>query len=646
MLSNKKIYKIVLFCFLIGIFTTLIIFQQKGDETTEIDSKKSEVITIPIEKTPVPKTSGSWVLTNITIDNDFPYKAGSMTWLNASTKGWCIGGGNPGNPYIIENVTIDGQGVRSCINITDSINIDFKINNCTLYNSGSGGNFAGIYLKGVTKGILTGNTISFCESGILANSSNNINIFDNIIYNASMNGIFLYGSGFANITDNTIFNSSSNGIEFMGVLNSVIENNTIHNINGNGIKSKDGTNTYDTIKKNKIFNNTETGIIFDSQNPSGQAIDIIDNEIKNNGHYGIHIISNSMSNISGNLIDHNGYSGTNKKGGICMDKSTSMANNVEENTISNNYIYGINVTSSNIIENEINNNIFINQLIHAIDESGHTNWDNSFSSIGNYWDDYWGKDFNDDGFGDTLYYLIGGIDHNPIWWDAPVISNLKPVQGTEYSTNAPEYQIQVDEGRGDFFWYQVIGIGTNLSYTELYGAIREKTSGTINQTLWDALPQGKISIRFYVNDTQGWITYLDVEVTKKLPISPITIIVGDDDDGGDGAEEDPYVWFIRAALAGAISASVGVVIKQSYSTVKRKRQLYELISKKLDEIEKLEQFLMKNLGKVDWETFKPVYNQYTKRKISQKDLIKEGKKSMGKSFTELFVPKSKRKFAR
>jgi len=571
------------------------------------------------------------VLTNITIDNTRPNGAGSMNWSQAVAAGWCKGSGTPGKPYVIENVTINGQGTRSCINITDSYAY-FKINNCTVYNSGLGGNFSGIYLNNVKNGTLIGNNCSFNKNdGIYLHECTNITISgDNIISNNTSNGIYLHNCTNINISgDNIISNNTSNGIHIilpsMGYMALILG----------------------TIKNNLIYDNSESGILFDAQDSgAGHKIEIIDNQIKNNGHYGIHIISNSNSKISGNLIDHNGYKGIHKKGGICVDKSPIMTNYIERNIISNNNIYGINVTSSNKITNEIYNNIFINQLIHAIDESGHTNWDNSFSSIGNYWDDYWGKDFNDDGFGDTPYYLIGGIDRFPIWWDAPVISNVKPVQGTEYSTNAPEYQIQVDEGRGDFFWYEIIGSGKNMSYTDLYGAIREKTSGTINQTLWDALPQGKVTIRFYVNDSRGEITHLDVEITKKLPISPVTIVLSDDDDGGAGEEEDPYVWFIRAILAGAISASVGVVIKQSYSTVKRKRQLYELISKKLDEIEKLEQFLMKNLGKVDWETFKPVYNQYTKRKISQKDLIKEGKKSMGKSFTELFVPKSKRKFAR
>ncbi|MBY9004638.1 MAG: hypothetical protein KGD73_11740, partial [Candidatus Lokiarchaeota archaeon] len=50
-----------------------------------------------------PKTSGSWnfVGTTISIDNNW-------TTVNA-TYNWCNGAGIVGDPYIIENVTIDAQ---------------------------------------------------------------------------------------------------------------------------------------------------------------------------------------------------------------------------------------------------------------------------------------------------------------------------------------------------------------------------------------------------------------------------------------------------------------------------------------------------------------------------------------------------------
>ena len=60
------------------------------------------------------KSSGFWVLTPILIDGD-------SQWATVnSTYDWCNGSGTWNEPYIIENVTIDGQSSGSCIEIKNS----------------------------------------------------------------------------------------------------------------------------------------------------------------------------------------------------------------------------------------------------------------------------------------------------------------------------------------------------------------------------------------------------------------------------------------------------------------------------------------------------------------------------------------------
>ena len=80
-------------------------------------------------------SSGFWNLTGspILIDDSDPSKNWSYT---ASHYAWCSGSGTLEAPYIVENVTIDGQGVGSCIEIRNSTAF-FKVINCTVYNSGS-----------------------------------------------------------------------------------------------------------------------------------------------------------------------------------------------------------------------------------------------------------------------------------------------------------------------------------------------------------------------------------------------------------------------------------------------------------------------------------------------------------------------------
>jgi len=55
------------------------------------------------------KPSDSFVLSGININ-------GNGEWAStASVEQWCSGSGNWTHPYVIENVTIDGQGSGSCI---------------------------------------------------------------------------------------------------------------------------------------------------------------------------------------------------------------------------------------------------------------------------------------------------------------------------------------------------------------------------------------------------------------------------------------------------------------------------------------------------------------------------------------------------
>ena len=92
-------------------------------------------------KKPLLKIAGYWDLTETPISID-----GNTEWATtAGTEPWCNGSGIWSDPYIIENVTIDGQNSGNCIDIRNS-DVYFIIRNCTVYNSGTGLDDAGIYL--------------------------------------------------------------------------------------------------------------------------------------------------------------------------------------------------------------------------------------------------------------------------------------------------------------------------------------------------------------------------------------------------------------------------------------------------------------------------------------------------------------------
>ena len=79
--------------------------------------------------------------TPIAID-DLPSSLNNWTW--AASQAWFGGGsGTELDPYLIENLNIDGGGTGNCLSIENSIK-HFIIQECTLFNSGSSPTNAGV----------------------------------------------------------------------------------------------------------------------------------------------------------------------------------------------------------------------------------------------------------------------------------------------------------------------------------------------------------------------------------------------------------------------------------------------------------------------------------------------------------------------
>ena len=255
--STKTIFTIII----IGIFflgfcgLNNIPFENHIDEEKEIQINSEY-------NTQEPETSGNWVLTNITIDDTAPYGGGSMTWAQAELNlDWVTGAGTLGSPYLIENVTINGQGIRSCINITDSYAY-FTINNCTLTNSGSSADYAGIYLAKVNNGTISDSIIQSNYFGIYMNNCTNTTISNNLI------DINQYGIGMINSTSSTyneirecnITNNLRDGVNFLRSNSTFIALNNI-TLNGDDGIYLEECDTID-IGDNNIAENLDNGINF------------------------------------------------------------------------------------------------------------------------------------------------------------------------------------------------------------------------------------------------------------------------------------------------------------------------------------------------------------------------------------------------
>ncbi len=423
------------------------------------------------------------------------------------------------NNTVIENLDLSHSTVGillyACKNNTVSGN---TLNNNT---------FCGIYLVLSYNNTISGNFVnnSGLLFGISISYSGNNTIRNNSAYNNDV-GIFMVECENNNVSGNIINNNRIHGIYLNGCNNSRFSRNTVNNNSKSGFYiSNCHSNTF---TNNTANNNNEYGIYLGSRPVFGWGIigGCVNNKIRNtsvnsNGINGIYLISSNYTTISGNIVNNNTNYGI-----YLFDKCNN--NNITENTVQNNNQIGI-VIEGNCDNNLIYLNNFSRNEENARDDGNSNYWDNI--NIGNYWWDYTDIDTNDDGIGDTAYNIpgtAGSQDNFPIWWDAPVLYIAEPTMGQKFGSIAPACNISIVEGLGEYFWCEFLEIEKIINLTKLNGVANDNITGLIDQDQWKTLSNGNITIRFYCNDSRGYIVYIDVNVIKSV----IT------DGGGDGNGDD------------------------------------------------------------------------------------------------------------
>ncbi|MBN1800149.1 MAG: right-handed parallel beta-helix repeat-containing protein, partial [Candidatus Lokiarchaeota archaeon] len=314
------------------------------------------------DKTLYLKKNGYWILSDPIIIDD----TGTNNWAYYKSLAvpWLSGEGSSEQPYIIENVTINGDNAGSCIEIVNSI-AHFVVRNCTLINSDYGNSNeynAGIRLKNVTNAQIVGN-----------NCSNN---------NGA--GIALYNSDYCSVTGNTLTDNRV-GISFRNTNGILLSSNkmincglftdwnpgdsssidTTNEVNGKplyyyvdeiGLGPSDFDNAGQVILINCEYctvsglslSKASIGIIV----VSGSHNTIFNNSVFENS-YGVYFLSSDNNTIQENNVSSNRY-------GIYMRYSCND-NDISGNIISFNELYGIQLEygpGENIISgNTINNNV-------------------------------------------------------------------------------------------------------------------------------------------------------------------------------------------------------------------------------------------------------------------------------------------------
>jgi len=227
--KNKK-YKPILLSLLTFLFIAQVFFNNEINQHPNNDSNTNSL-----------RKSGFWDLTGTPISIDDSNSSKSWAFVKANYN-WVSGSGTWNDPYIIENVTIDGGSTGNGIEIKNS-NVYFIIRNCTVYNIDF--TYVGIVLNNTDNGKLVKNNVSSGTGrGIYLDNSRNNTISENVVNDFYEGGIKIYGSFDNEISKNNL-SFNSNGIELYGCDDNILIENNINYNNQSG--SGRGIYFYDTI---------------------------------------------------------------------------------------------------------------------------------------------------------------------------------------------------------------------------------------------------------------------------------------------------------------------------------------------------------------------------------------------------------------
>ena len=430
-------------------------------------------------------------------DTIFIYN-GQYTKFNANKQVQIIGESKNGVIiYANENkISADGVSLTTCTLKGKTLNLDcvllikaknVDVSNCLLYTTNGEKPLYGINIEWSSYV-----TISNCEiqgfdyRGIQCRASKNIYIDSCVIY-GSYFGIDIWSDNTKNIY---IYNSELYNCGFDELIPGAairqeeklmyICNCNIHD-NERGVFIKCSSDNY--LTRNTIYNNNIACEISNPYYDLGRRSE--DNEF---------IINNFKSNNYGLYI---GYD--------CLD-NLAYQNNFENNDVE-----------------------------HAIDFANN-NW--YYESKGNYWDDYTGSDDNNDGIGDTPYYIdTYGYDNYPLINQVnvdndppsnPLISGpSNGVQNAPFSftadaidSNYDLIQYYFDWGDGSQEWFGAFGYNENCEASHIWNQ-----PGIFNV---------KVMAKDIFNANSGWSNTLTIRISGNNP--PQTPDISGPEDGVFGYE--------------------------------------------------------------------------------------------------------------
>ncbi len=294
-------------------------------------------------------------------------------------------------------------------------------------------NYSGDVVKIIKDGVkLSGFTIEnsekkFEKAGIVIQSSDNVIIEDNLIYNNGDQGIRIFSSNHNSIRDNIISNNAYYGIWLYNSKENIIKNNTFLN---NGLVIREGDYAYfvQSIENNTVnekplyYYLNARGISIPKD--AGEIIlvncsniDIEDFSISN-ASIGLEIAYSSFINVSHNNFSYNNLNGIR----LYYSKDISISSNLLEANgwsglsiwYSDNNSVSHNIIDDNLYDNiellfSSNNIVFSNIIRNSLYGIGLKDSNNNII--------HWNNIYNNENYG--LIAQNSNVDARYNWWGSP-----------------------------------------------------------------------------------------------------------------------------------------------------------------------------------------------------------------------------------
>jgi nitrous oxidase accessory protein len=273
-------------------------------------------------------------------------------------------------------------------------------NGFSLKNSSIFGAQLAISAENVRDLVLQNTTIEGCDTGASILQSSQVKVTSCRITNCKKYGLDIEKSSDVMLENNSIVNNTNIGILLKETDEDIVQDNIL-SMNTFGLSLWNAS--YNQIRRNRVDHNYYGILVTASSNYNNLTDNLAEDNIRSEIVKGFGIGISLQENSSYNMLIRNTAKGN--FNGLEVSKGCKYNAVYDNNASDNKHGIRLNENRNNLI---FANNFYRND-INAYENTSLNIWN---TTIGNYYNDYQGKDGNNDGIGDQSYSLPGPESHS------------------------------------------------------------------------------------------------------------------------------------------------------------------------------------------------------------------------------------------